>query len=95
MQTPAAPACARPLVYLHRHDTRSHRGRRRDIRGYRHAYVTAVTALLAGRAPGLLKVLRENDSDFVPLDGTLAERDRVGDSRADYSVKHDRRGVNV
>ncbi len=29
------------------------------------------------------------------LDGTLAEGDRVGDSRADYSAKHRRHGVNV
>jgi hypothetical protein len=31
----------------------------------------------------------------VLLDGTLAECDRVGDSRADYSHKHRRHGVNV
>ena len=46
-------------------------------------------------APGLLKVLREADADFVLLDGTLAECDRVGDGRADYSHKHRRHGVNV
>lgn len=34
-------------------------------------------------------------SSFVLLDGTLAECDRVGDSRADYSAKHRRHGVNV
>ncbi|MBT2405689.1 transposase [Streptomyces sp. ISL-87] len=39
--------------------------------------------------------LREADPDFVLLDGTLAECDRVGDSRADYSHKHRRHGVNV
>ncbi|MGX1095957.1 hypothetical protein RKD47_006723 [Streptomyces albogriseolus] len=44
-----------------------------------------VIGLLADRAPGLLKVLREQDPDFVLLDGTLAECDRVGDGRADYS----------
>ncbi|SFG91509.1 DDE superfamily endonuclease [Streptomyces mirabilis] len=33
--------------------------------------------------------------DFVLLDGTLAECDRVGDGRADYSHKHRRHGVNV
>jgi hypothetical protein len=42
-----------------------------------------------------LKVLREQDRDFVLLDGTLAECDRVGDGRADYSHKHRRHGVNV
>ncbi|MEV5646536.1 transposase family protein, partial [Streptomyces flaveolus] len=51
--------------------------------------------LLAERAPGLLKVLRAADPDFVLLDGTLAECDRVGDSREDYSHKHRRHGVNV
>jgi hypothetical protein len=29
------------------------------------------------------------------LDGTLAECDRLGDGRADYSAKHRRHGVNV
>jgi len=32
---------------------------------------------------------------LVLLDGTLAECDRVGDGRADYSAKHRRHGVNV
>lgn len=41
--------------------------------------------VLAERAPVLLKALREADPDFALLDGTLAECDRVGDSRADYS----------
>ncbi len=63
--------------------------------GTAHAYTTAVIDLLAGMAPGLLKVLRESDPDFVLLDGTLAECDRVGDGRADYSAKHRRHGVNV
>ncbi|MFE7327735.1 transposase family protein [Streptomyces sp. NPDC057565] len=60
-----------------------------------HAYTTTVIGLLADRAPGLLKVLRETDPDCVLLDGTLAECDRVGDGRADYSHKHRRHGVNV
>jgi hypothetical protein len=60
-----------------------------------HAYTRAVVDLLAERAPGLLKTLHEHDPDFVLLDGTLAECDRVGDSRADYSHKHRRHGVNV
>lgn len=63
--------------------------------GTAHAYVTAVTGLLAEQAPGLLKTLRAHDPDFVLLDGTLAECDRVGDGRADYSSKHKRHGVNV
>lgn len=54
-----------------------------------------MTGPLAERAPGLFKTLREHDPDFVLLDGTLAECDRVGDCWADYSAKHRRHGVNV
>lgn len=50
---------------------------------------------MSRRAPGLLRVLRETDPDHVLLDGTLAECDRVGDSRADLFQKHRRHGVNV
>jgi hypothetical protein len=63
--------------------------------GTAHAYTTAVIGLLAERAPGLLKVLRETDPEYVLLDGTLAKCDRVGDSRADYSAKHRLHGVNL
>jgi len=45
------------------------------------------------RAPGLLKTLREHEPGFILLDGTLAECDRVGDDRADYSRRHLRQGV--
>ncbi|GHH77820.1 hypothetical protein GCM10018793_26830 [Streptomyces sulfonofaciens] len=41
------------------------------------------------------RTLREHDPDFVLLDGTFAECDRVGDGRADYSTKHKRHGVSV
>ncbi len=44
---------------------------------------------------GLLQVLCEADTEHVLLDGTLAECDRVGDSRADFSQKHGRHGMNV
>lgn len=54
-----------------------------------------MTGLLADQASGLLKTLREHDPDFVLLDGTLAECDRVGDRRADYAAKHRWHGVNV
>ncbi|OEJ49506.1 hypothetical protein BGK72_00390 [Streptomyces agglomeratus] len=53
--------------------------------------------LLAKKAQGLTRALREVKAraEYALVDGTLAECDRVGDARGDYSGKHRRHGVNV
>ncbi|RZB19299.1 IS5/IS1182 family transposase [Streptomyces sp. F001] len=84
------------LVYLRKHEPLAQIAEAFQISvGTAHAYTSAAVSLLAERAPGLLKALREADPDYVLVDGTLAECDRVGDSRSDYSAKHRRHGVNL
>lgn len=47
------------------------------------------------RAMVALVHLREHDPEFFLLDGSLAECDRVGDGRTDYSYKHRHHIVNI
>ncbi len=63
--------------------------------GTAHACVQSVIGHLASRAPSLTQVLRRARSEYVLVDGTIAECDRVGDRERDYSGKARRHGVNI
>lgn len=84
------------LIYLREHTTLA-----KIAAGFRiseataHAYVHSMTTLLASRAPSLTRALRRARPEYVLVDSTLAECDRVGDSESDYSGKHRKHGVNI
>ncbi|SDD24132.1 Helix-turn-helix of DDE superfamily endonuclease [Streptomyces prasinopilosus] len=80
------------LVYLRKHDAPAQISAGFGISvGTVHAYTAAVIDLLATRASGLLKVLREHEPEYVLLDGTLAECVRGGHRPARAAHGHRQR----
>ncbi|CAL9411538.1 IS5 family transposase ISSgr2 [Streptomyces sp. enrichment culture] len=84
------------LVYLREHTTLAKIAAEFSIsEATVHAYVHSVTEHLAAKAPSLLRALRRVKFDHVLVDSTIAECNRAGDWRADYSGKARRHGVNI
>ncbi|GAA2510218.1 IS5/IS1182 family transposase [Streptomyces thermolineatus] len=60
-----------------------------------HACAHSVIKHLVAKASSLLLPLHWEKSEYVLVDGTIAECDRAGDTQADYSGKTRRHGINV
>ncbi|MBZ4318547.1 transposase family protein [Streptomyces huiliensis] len=93
---PASQRALITLVYLRKHDTLA-----QIAAGFRisestaHAYVHSGITHLSSRAPSLTRALRQARPEYVLVDGTLAECDRVGNGQDDCSGKHRKHGVNI
>ncbi len=93
---PASQRALITLVYLRKHDTLAQIAVGvRISESTAHAYVHRVIGHLSAHAPSLTRALRQARPQYVLLDGTLAECDRVGNSQDGYSGKHRKHGVNV